>query len=118
MQLNLPLASCESSLLSERKQVAGGSVAMQQQRLCIKFPYDPYFVEVVKTLSGRQYDADCRVWRALPCVESIATLRDHGFILSSGVQQWLTDHTNGTPVPVHSIPPIKGLGVTLMPFQE
>lgn len=67
------------------------SIIPDKQQLVIRFSYDPNVVAQIRTLAGRRWNSESKIWTAPVTATSIKDLQQWGFELSSGIQQWLNE---------------------------
>ena len=82
----------------------------------IQFPYNILDLENVRTLSGRRYHVEQRIWSAPVCVETVELLKKWGFMLDSKLEIFLQKvNTHIDPAATIEVP---GLKDHLFPFQD
>jgi SWI/SNF-related matrix-associated actin-dependent regulator of chromatin subfamily A-like protein 1 len=82
----------------------------------ITFPYNTTDLDHVRTLSGRRYHAEQKIWSAPVCVETVELLKSWGFMLDSKLEIFLQKvNTHIDPATIIDVPGLKG---QLFPFQN
>jgi intein/homing endonuclease len=82
----------------------------------ITFPYNTTDLDNVRSLSGRRYHVEQKIWSAPVCIETVELLRSWGFILDSKLEIFLQKvNTHIDPTTIINIPGLKG---QLFPFQN
>jgi len=78
----------------------------------IEFPFSPEDVALVKTLPGRKYNPDHRIWTCPPTKHAIKMLKEWAFVIDKKLLDFMR---KADPPPVLEIP---GLKKKLFPFQK
>jgi SNF2 family DNA or RNA helicase len=82
----------------------------------ITFPYNTTNLDNVRSLSGRRYHVEQRIWSAPVCIETVELLKSWGFMLDSKLEIFLQKvNTHIDPTVIIDIPGLKG---KLFPFQN
>ena len=78
----------------------------------IEFPFSPEDVALVKTLPGRKYNPDHRIWTCPPTKHAVKMLKEWAFVIDKKLLDFMR---KADPPPVLEIP---GLKKKLFPFQK
>ena len=91
-------------------------VSIINDQLCITFPYDASTVEQVRTLAGRKWNADAKMWNAPTSLQNVEKLQKFGFVLDQSIAEWKKGTVSKQEV--KTIETIPGLQRELYPFQK